>query len=290
MTASTFASAAVAAALFVAAPGKERVEDVVQRGAQWVQRFERDFITVIADETYDQSVTRSVTPSQHRQIRSEILFVRGAADDTWLTVRNVLSYADEGKPPVEVPDSHDRLQRTLAAADGDGRRAVRQLADEGARFNIGRIARNFNSPTLALQWLDEGHRARFRFRLEGQEPVGADAALRLSYNERQHPTLIQANYRDTELSGRIWTRASDGAVLRTSMELVAEANRGLTGVKSLVTVDYIQDPKLGTMVPSRMVEELRWRGNRVNDEVIRGTAVYSNYRVFETSARVIVPQ
>jgi hypothetical protein len=281
------ATAAVAGALLVAAPAKARVGDVVQRAAQWVQRFERDFITVIADETYDQSVSHTGRPGvQQRQIRSELLFMRVETDASWFAVRNVLSYADEGKPAVNVLNSRDRLTDAIDDNRSGGRSALRRLADEGARFNIGGVARNFNTPTLALQFLDDAHRARFKFQLQELEPVGADQAWRMSYEERRHPTLIQANFRDTELSGRIWTRVSDGAVLRTKMDLEAGSRAGYSGLSASITIDYMQDAKLGTMVPARMEE----RYVEGLGETVLGAAVYSNYRVFETSARVVAPQ
>jgi len=269
------------------APATETPGNVVERAARWVEQFERDFITVIADETYDQVASGSSEGGEaHRQIRSEMLFTRGEAHDRWFAVRNVLAYTDDGRPAIAVPNRRDRLDRALES--GRGRTALRQVADEGARFNIGAVARNFNTPTLALQFLEDDHRWRFRFRLDGVEVIGGEDARRLSFKEREHPTLIKANFRDTELSGRIWTRASDGAVLlRTTMELVDRANRGLAGLRTLVTVDYMYDAKLARLVPARMEEEY---AGRDGDEVIRGTAVYSSYRVFETSARVIVPQ
>src|SRR5205823_3890817 len=158
------------------------VETVLARGAQWVEQFEHDFISVIADETYDQVVSRQPVGSDHRYIRSELLFMRGDAGDTWVAVRNVLSYVDADKPQVDVLNSRDRLAKALEDDRAGGHTALRRLADESARFNIGRTVRNFNNPTLALQFLDEGHRPRFKFNLEASEAIGGDDAWRLSYD------------------------------------------------------------------------------------------------------------
>jgi hypothetical protein len=280
-----FAAAALAGSLVAGAPPKEKVETVLARSAQWVEQFEHDFVTVIADETYDQIVSRQPVGSDRRFIRSELLFMRDGGD-TWLAVRNVLSYVDGDRPPIDVVNSRDRLARALDDDRAGGHTALRRLADESARFNIGRTVRNFNNPTLALQFLDDAHRPRFTFRLEGSEAIGTDDAWRLSYDEHAHPTLIKANGVDTELFGHIWVRAKDGAVLRTELRLNASARAGYAGLKTAVTVTYAQDPKLLTAVPVRMEEE--YIGSR--GETIRGTAVYSNFRVFETSARLIVPQ
>lgn len=285
MRPAVFLAVLLSSAAAAAAP-KARVGAVVDRSARWVERLERDFITTIADERYEQVVTAGEDEEvSRRTIDSELLFMRDSAQ-RWSAVRNVLAYADAGEPTVEVPNSRDRLTRALA--EGDGRSALRRLADESARYNIGGIARNFNTPTLALQFLDEAHRWRFKFHLEQQVTIGGDEAWRLSYREHEHPTLIRANYRDTELSGEIWSRVADGAVLRTSLVLQDPADRHHDGLVTTITVDYANDPKLQMTVPARMHEEYVQIGGHT--ERIRGDATYTNYRVFETSGRVIIPQ
>ena len=264
------------------------VRTVVERASRWVEQFERDFIAVVADEQYDQFESDGTgTDRAHRLIQSELLFLRPEAGENWVAVRNVLSYADDGEPAVAVPNSRERLTGALAGGRANGRTALRRLADESARFNIGSMARNFNIPTFALQFLDDGHRDRFRFRLEGGEQISGDDVWRLAYKERSHPTIVQANFSDTELTGRIWTRAADGAVMRTRLELAAKPRGDFRGLDTIVTVDYTRDDKLERIVPARMQEDYI---ERDGDHHVSGTAVYSNYRVFETSARIIPPQ
>jgi hypothetical protein len=263
------------------------VRTVVDRAARWVEQFEGDFISVVADEQYDQfASSRPSDDRLHRQIRSELLFLRPETGESWVAVRNVLSYADDGNALVEVPNSRDRLTRVLANG-GDGRNAIRRLADESARFNIGELARNLNTPTLALQFLDDAHRDRFKFRLDGSERIAGEDVWRLAYQERRHPTIVQANFRDIELAGRIWTRASDGAVVRTMLELDAKPGTDHTGLRTTITVEYATDEKLTRPVPVSMHEDYAERGG---DHHVTATAVYSNYRVFQTSARVLAPQ
>jgi hypothetical protein len=286
------ASASVAlAAVLVAGvrAADDPLKPIVERSGRWVQQFEQDFITVIADETYDQFVSRAKMPGRvHRRIQSEMLFMRGGeAADSWVSARNVRSYTDEGGETIEIPNSRDRLRDAIESDRSGGHTAVRRLADESARFNIGGIGRNFNTPTLALQFLDDGHRKRFKFRLMGSETIGGDSAWRLAYEERSHPTIIKANELDTDLAGLIWTRRSDGAVLRTRMELIAAPRGFYSGIKTIVTVEYGLDGKLRTMVPVRMDEQYLEREG--GDQRIEGTAVYSNYRVFETSGRLVTP-
>jgi hypothetical protein len=258
-------SVAVSGALLFGAPAGPDVRKVVERAGRWVEQFERDFISVVADEQYDQFAFEGAgVVGLHRQLRSELLFLR-----------------------PEAGESCDRLTRALSAGRSDGRTALRRLADESARFNIGELARNFNTPTLALQFLDGAHRDRFRFRLEGTEQISGEDVWRLAYQEREHPTMIQANFRDTELIGRIWIGASDGAIVRTRLELTAKPRAGLSGLRTVITVEYAPDEKLNRLVPASMQEDYLEAGG---DHRVTGNAVYSNYRVFETSARVVSPQ
>jgi hypothetical protein len=274
---------------FVAGVSPEpNVRGVLDRASRWVEQFERNFVAVVADEQYQQFAFDGVAAKpSHRQIDSELLFMRPEAGENWMAVRNVLSYADDGEPPVAVPNSRDRLTRALGGQRAAGRTAVRRLADESARFNIGGLARNFNTPTFALQFLDKAHRDRFKFRLEMREKISDQDAWPLAYKEREHPTIVQANFSDTELMGRIWTRESDGAVLRTRLELTAKPRAGLRGLETVITVEYRLDEKLDRLVPANMQEDYV---ERDGSRRVSATAVYSNYRVFETSARILAPE
>jgi len=274
-------------AFVVAAPSEPNLRGVLDRASRWVEQFEGSFVAVVADEQYDQfAFERTSAEASHRQINSELLFMRPEAGENWMAVRNVLSYADDGEPPIAVPNSRDRLTRALG--DGRaGRTAVRRLADESARFNIGGLARNFNTPTFALQFLDKAHRDRFRFRLEARDQISGQDVWPLAYKEREHPTIVQANFSDTELIGRIWTRDSDGAVLRTRLELTAKPRAGLRGLETVITVEYSRDEKLDRVVPASMREDYV---ERDGSRRVSATAVYSNYRVFETSARIVTPE
>jgi len=135
-----------------------------------VQQFERDFSSIVTDETYDQEVQddqRAAVDTwrfQHprgRRIRSEMLFMRVPGQGlAWISARNVLEV--DGQP---IADSHDRLERAIAGDEAGLAERVLSVANEGARFNIGRIQRNFNDPILPLLVLDPVYQPRFTFRL-----------------------------------------------------------------------------------------------------------------------------
>ena len=255
--------------------------DLLRRAADYVRQFEHDFASVITDETYDQEDTVNVpdTPRRdHRRLRSEMLFMRLPGQGlSWLTARNVLEV--DGAP---VADSADRLERAIKGDRAGLLDRLRSVADEGARFNLGDIRRNFNDPILPLLFLDREYQPRFKFRLGDEEDVDEGRARKVSFRETERPTLIRESIgRDLFTSGALWIRAADGVVVRTELG----AASAITHTSLVIRVDYRYDSKLTMWIPARMVEHYRYPEAM---EEVDCTATYSNPRRFETSGRVIL--
>src|SRR5476649_2700576 len=123
------------------------------------------------------------------------------------------------------------------------------MRDEGARFNIGTIRRNFNDPMLPLRFLESETQRRFTFALTGQETVDGIATSKVTFDEQAQPTFIQDGTRNLPSHGIRWM-TDDGRVLRTRFD-VREPDRGLTAI---IIVSYRQDPKLEMLVPTTMHE------------------------------------
>jgi hypothetical protein len=70
------------------------------------------------------------------------------------------------------------------------------------------------------------------------------------------------------------------------MKLIAGPQGLYSGITTTISVEYAFDRKLQRMVPVRMEEQYAERGG---DQRVEGTAEYSNYRVFETSGRLVTP-
>ncbi len=254
--------------------------DLLRRAGEYVRQFEHDFASVITDETYDQDDTvyvRDTPRRDHRRLRSEMLFMRLHGQGlSWLTARNVLEV--DG---LRVADSADRLERAIKGDRAGLLDRLRSVADEGARFNLGDIRRNFNDPILPLLFLDRQYQPRFKFRLGTEEDVDDVRAWKVSFKETGRPTLIRENIgRDLYTSGALWIRAADGIVVRTELSAASE----VTGTSLAIRVDYKYDSKLAMWIPSRMVEHYRHPDAM---EEVDCTATYSNPRRFETSGRVI---
>jgi hypothetical protein len=299
-----------------ARPGRAGQEaslaDILERAGKYVRQFEHDFAMVIGEEHYGQDLVprrmddlwRNQRESQyrqawalHREARSEMLFVRGAQEAMWLAVRNVLMVRDRDREGPwtawqPVPESKGRLDRALRDASPRQASRLRALADEGARFNLGRrIYRNFNTPPLALQFLAPEFQPRFAFTIAGREKVGwaGGPTMKLAFTEHQSPTVIVLKNQDLPSAGELWVREADGVVVRTHLRLTAPRTDESSGINLSIRVDYRREAKLEMMwVPSRM-EEL-YVEDRTPGERITCTATYSNYRRFETSGRLVIPQ
>jgi hypothetical protein len=259
----------------------------------YVRQFETDFSAVIGDEEYEQKDvlrTRGGNAGRTRRMRSEMSFLWMPDEMVWLSVRNVLRL--DGAP---VADSRSRLDAALADATPGRTSQLRRLRDEGARFNIGRIGRNFSDPMLGLQLVDPILQPRFSFKHVGTDRVDGVDAVRLSFVEQARPTLISrgTDHQDLPAHGDVWIDARDGVVYRTRLI----TNDSKFDLQATITVTFAREKKLDRWLPSRMEETYFHQGvtggsgSSAGDflERIECVATYGNYRRFETSARVLPP-
>ena len=281
-------------------PDTLRLEDVLIRAAGYVRQFEHDFTAIISDESYEQHVQRltvhlPATPTV-RRMTSEMLFMWLPDEQTFLSARNVLVV--DGQP---VPDSHDRIERVLKGpADGRTSR-LRRLLDEGGRFNLGPVIRNVSEPTLALEFLDPSYQPRFTFLVAGHERVSKVDTMKLTFTEHARPTVITDNGADVLSKGTLWVRQSDGIVVRTLLQATVPSPTNLISVSASITVNYARNDKIDMWVPARMEEHYVlshdiWTPSTgiwtpsPRYESTNCVATYSNYRRFETSARIVPPR
>jgi hypothetical protein len=265
---------------------------VLDKATAYVRQFESAFAVVICDETYTQREqidegALSPTPIV-RTLRSELLFLWVVEAHHWLSVRNVLSV--DGK---RVADADARLERALKEPLPARESRLNVLASASARFNIGGVYRDFNNPTLALQFLDPTYRSRFMFTNDDRR--GRSGVRVVRFEEIVRPTVIQDRGADRIATGVLSIRGDSGVVVQTMLSVVGSK----TTPDAAVTVDYQHDPKLLMWVPSHMHERYRTvslaenMGRTFNSltrfTTITGAATYSNYRRFETSGRVISP-
>lgn len=287
--AATLAMAAVVATGVTATPHTTPpvpLKEVLRRAGVWVERFADDTLFIVGEERYVQEYRQRVDPRHpvHREMRSEIVLVRAAEGDAragypWVQYRDVLEVDGNA-----LPDHEGRLERLFKDPSGASYARASALIEESARFNIGPITRTVNVPSFVLFFLHPPNQARFRFELREDQVVDDTRAVVLRYREVSHPTMVRSPERrqDRPVSGLIWLDPVDGRVVKTHLETETEQHWVAN-----VEVTYGRDAHIDAWVPLTMHEQYR-RGALA--EVIECTARYSNFRRFETSARVTIPR
>ncbi|MEX2271131.1 MAG: hypothetical protein WD690_06660 [Vicinamibacterales bacterium] len=262
------------------------LDALVDAAAAYVRDYQQQLTAIIADETYTQQL-RAQTPldkgmARTRTLISEIFFMFTPGHD-WMAIRDVMSM--DGRPVSDRPDLRSALQ-SLAAHD-----VARRFKAYNSRYNLGRIVRNFNEPTLSLLVLDDAHRSRFRFERSRTQRQGGEELVTLSFRETRGPTLVrQLNGGPAYARGEVTIEPSTGRVTRAVLALVIDP------VKLTLTTTYAPDARLGIWVPARFGEwyehgraprkDARTLPSGDAHEEIVCEAKYSNFRRFEVKASI----
>ncbi len=276
-------------ALVSPAAQQPSLADVLERAAAYVQRFHEQLSQIVSEETYVQTVVNTSRVADAmllqptRRLRSDLILVRSDEEQRFVELRDV--YEVDGKP---VRNRQDRLEKLLAT---DSRAAGSQIAaiiSESARYNVGTIRRNVNTPLLPLRFLHKSYQSRFTFKhaTDGKPVFGAARerdfneapVFRVStemwtieYRERKNATMIRTpSGGNLPARGRFWIDPATGAVLIS--EMVVEGG----GVIATIVVSYQSEPLMGLLVPAEMRESYVRYGERVS-----GHAVYGKFRLLK---------
>lgn len=277
----------VAGATVVTSAQAPKIDTVTSRLRPYLESYESQLSAVVAVELYRQTLeVRSSTPPVvvdakpptlplgrvDRVLRSDYALTRAPDKDAWVGYRD--TFEVDGRP---VRDREDRLLRLLSS--GTTVSAAR-IADESSRFNLGNtiVKRNVNVPTLALEMLHPRNQARFSLSRAGEETIGNTRTWRLEYKEKQRPTFIRnSNGRDRVSHGFVWTNPATGEVWRTTLTW-DDAPKGT------ISVTYGHVANIDALMPLTMTERYT-----AGDATLTGDASYSNYRRFQTGARLVTP-
>jgi hypothetical protein len=260
-----------------AADNAPTLKAVLARAGDYVVRFERDLTTLVAEERYVQEVLGAAAPIEHRELRSDLLFVSQLGAHRYVEFRDVFEV--DGRPVRE------RDGRLSDLADNPSAVSMRQIVTESARYNIGEIERTINVPLLPLMFLLPENQWRFKFRVpKGAEPPSTLKDLPpspyftvstevwvIEYREVERPTIIRFvdGRRSIPVHGRFWIEPGSGRVLMS--ELIAEDRT----VHAAIDVSYQSEPVLDLLVPIEM-RETYWREGQPTR--ITGIAAYSGFR------------
>lgn len=217
--------------------------------------------------------------SRVRSLVSDVAFVPLPGNAGWLGYRDVTSIGGRAVRRRGPP-----LLDLLKAQTDDSRERAMTLLLESARHNLG-AARTINLPSLPLELLHRRNQARFAITSHEMARTDHCATMRLMLEETVTPTIIQ-NPGGGNMPSRVfaWVEPLSGRLCRAEVR-TRDAQHGARAIDAVVRVEFAREPNLDVWVPEKMYEEFldppRGRGE--------GEAVYTNYRRFTTSAR-IVPQ
>jgi hypothetical protein len=251
--------------------------------------YGQSFRDIVAEETYTQWAG-----GRRQNSRSELVFVAIPGAIPWTCFRDVFEVDGQ-----QVRDRQSRLEKLFLT---ESRRSAIAKANaiiaESARYNVGRVRRTINVPTLPLLFLHPENQERFRFERKGHRRIGERETVEIALVEVAHPTLVNDDEGgDVSATGHVFVDPERGTVLRTDMEF--RVNRGL----ARISVEYRFNQGLGIWLPMEMKEDYRdlqgaflpflpeFRGGGFRAD-IEATARYAGYRRFSvtTQERATLPQ
>jgi len=251
------------------------LDELVDRASDYVVLYEKNFVGVVAEESYRQTVHggRAGTdlrgfpieaPSQRRDLKSDVLLVRAPAGDRWIQFRDVFEV--DGKP---VRDRDGRLTKLFLQPSADRQRQEEDIAAASARYNIGGVNRTVNLPVLALSVLELQNRAWFTFKIGKR----SGATVELEYQEEDRGrTMIHTNdNQPMRAHGRITVDPATGRVLATTL-----ATETAT-LRAQIEVTYGAEPAVDMLVP----REMRERYTLKDGSTIDGRATYAKFRRYQ---------
>ena len=208
-----------------------RRADLQQLAASYVDDYQKQLAAIVADEVYVQEIRAQVPPEEgaprSRTLRGEVFFLFAAAEREWMAIRDVKEV--DGVPLTGTRDVRATL-RTLPAAQ-----VADRMKSYNARYNIGRITRDINEPTLALLVLDATHRDRFKFKADKPRQAGDRRLVPLSFKERERPTLIRSTAgKPIYTSGELMVEPESGRIWQSTLNAVGGRDQGTADDRVLV--------------------------------------------------------
>ena len=267
-------------------PPEPTLATVLERAAAYVAEFYRRLSGIVAEEHYVQnwySLRRAErTTLSHRELRSDLVLMKPSSDAPWTEFRDV--FWVDGRT---IRSRDDRLEALLREPTDRASADVSTILAESARFNIGDVDRNVNTPLFTLRFLEAANQARFRFTRSAEAmpeatasaavPAPSDRVFRVStevwviaYDEVRSPTLIRsAQRKDRPAHGRFWIEPATGRVLVS--ELIVSDRR----IRATIDVSFQSEPLLEMLVPVAMRERYESKPSR---SVLEGQATYGRFR------------
>lgn len=276
-------AAAALTLLAVQPPSADAIRDRLDR---YLAEYEPQLSRLVADEHMTQrdgasrtANRRTAEPTKDREIISEVAFVGLPGNVGWLGFRRVMIVNNR-----KVADAGPSLASLLSDGAKNDYEQARLLLQQSAQHNLG-FARTTNLPNLPLEFLHPRNRQRLRHRFDDMEKVRGVNTARMVFEEAVSPTIIRKpDGGDMQSLVTAWVEPDTGRLLRAQVK-TRDPQLGVLPFDATIWVEFRHDDGLGLLVPYEMKEE--FFAGRFRDGT--GTARYTNYRRFETAARIVPP-
>ena len=260
--------------VIAAGAGDNPVKTLVAATQAYVADLESKLAYGVFDEDYRQSV-RGDAGSKDRTMQGELFLTFLPQDGDWIAVHDIAT--------VDGQAVEDREALASLLQRGPLQSIKRDVIDRNARFNIGRITRNFNEPTLALLIIEPKRVADFDFSIArvSADPDGVRlATLHFAEKAGLPRTLISGPGNEQPRSkGDFVVEQTTGRIRQTRLTLEVDQ------MTVALTTTYAHDAKSDLWLPSLFQE--RYEGTRKGErEVDAGEATYTNFRRFEVLGRI----
>ena len=266
-------------------PPEPTLAVVLERAAAYVADFYRRLSGIAAEEHYVQEWYAERggvrTSLGHRELRSDLVLMKPGSDASWTEFRDVFDV--DGRA---IRSRNERLERLMREPAGRASAEVSTIIADSARFNIGDVDRNVNTPLFTLKFLEAANQGRFRFKRSAAAvpdaaasvPAPSDRVFRVStevwviaYDEVGPRTIIRSGDRkDQPAHGRFWIEPATGRVLVS--ELIVHDRR----VRATIDVSFQSEPLLDVLVPVAMHERYEIAPSH---SVLEGLATYGGFRL-----------
>jgi hypothetical protein len=266
---------------------------LLARATDYVDEFYDQLSGMVAEERYQQrSMTRTpggrgssgANGDERRVLRSDFLLVRPEGEEEYYGFRDVFEL--DGQP---VRDRHDRLTRLFLDASASADRQIQGIRNESARYNIGDVERNINTPTLALLLLRPRYKPRVEFEyttdmspgLAVDGPAESPDLLVVAFAEAWGRSLVTGrDGRDLPATGRFWIEPETGRVLASELKIEDDS------LDATINDVYGAFDTMDHLVPIEMRERYDSRSSGFR---VEGTATYSRFRRFQVEVEESAP-
>jgi hypothetical protein len=284
----TILVAAVVAALTPAQPPtRPTVDQTLSEARAYLEQYRSDLAFILADEDTTQRVTRQNPAVQgaptSRRTKAEVYFKYVDVDNTWMAIREFVQI--DGRKVESHPDLKAALQSQGLA------QVARTFKAFNSQFNIGRIYRNFNEPTLALGVLELDRGPQFVFTHKGTRRSNGLTLITLAFRDQPGPDAFVYNLdmKPASVAGEIVIEQGTGRIHKTLLDIQ------MASVKAVLTTEYTLAPSVNLLVPTMFREQYESGVNQLRTAVLNFTgdseaifcdSRYTNFRQFKTTARI----